>query len=203
MPKAMYRVLVILALACAAQAKDWMATINYNVAVPGQQMKPYINNTSLLGFTLDARKFVSPAVSLGASLGHQVFYWRSSEIPSLENGFFSNTQYRFLNTLPFMLTAHYYFHMPNGMKPYLGAHVGGYYAWQRAEMGIVVQENRKWRWGIAPEAGVLIPVGAMHMNIGSKLSYLGLPGETSLGDPQKQLFMSFFVGLSFINVNWY
>ncbi|MBN1559385.1 hypothetical protein JW998_04000 [candidate division KSB1 bacterium] len=203
MPRATYRLLLILALTMTTHAKDWLATINYNVAVPGQQMKPYINNTSLLGFGLDARKFVSPSVSLGASFGHQVFYWRSGEPASLENGFFTTTQYRFLNTLPFMLSSHYYFHLANGMKPYLGAHVGGYYAWQRAEMGIVVKEDRKWRWGIAPEAGVLIPVGTLHMNIGTKLSYLGLPGEALLGDPQRQLFMSFFVGLTFIDVNWH
>ena len=136
------------------------------------------------------------------ALGHQVFYWKSHDPASLENGFFANTQYRFLNTLPFMMTTHYYFHMSNGLKPYVGANVGGYYAWQRAEMGIVVKEDRKWRWGLAPEAGMLIPVGTMHMNIGTKLSYLGLPGESSLGDPQKQLFMSFYVGLSFVDVNW-
>jgi hypothetical protein len=163
-------------------------------------MKPFIHNTSLLGFGLDVRKFVSSTVSVGASLGHQVFYWKTGESLSLENGFFGSTPYRYLNTLPLMLNSHYYLNLSNGFKSYLGLNIGGYYAWQRAEMGIVVKEDRQWRWGLAPEAGILLPVGAMHMNMGTKLNYLGLPGESTLGDPRKQLFISFFIGLSFVDV---
>lgn len=193
-------VLCILFFAVSAQSKGWMATLNYNVAVPGQQMESFINNTSLLGFAIDARKFVSPKVSVGASLGHQVFYWKTGETVSLENGFFGTTQYKFLNTLPLMLSSHYHFTMSRNVHPYLGLNVGGYYGWQRAEMGIVVKEDRQWRWGLAPEFGVLFPVGAMHMNVGTKLSYLGLPGDAMLGDPREQLFMSIFVGLSFVDI---
>ncbi|MBN1480072.1 hypothetical protein EH223_19155 [candidate division KSB1 bacterium] len=200
--KAIKTVLLIFLFSVSVQSKGWMVTVNYNVAVPGQQMQPFIKNTSLLGFGLDARKLISPHISLGASFGHQVFYWKTSETASLENGFFGSTQYRFLNTLPLMLNSHYYFNLSNGIEPYLGLNCGGYYGWQRAEMGIVVKEDRKWRWGLAPEAGVLVPVGTMRMNIGTKLSYLGLPGESMLGDPRKQLFMSFYVGLSFFDFNW-
>ena len=195
--KATKLVLLMFVVALSAHAEGWMTTLSYNVAIPGQQMKPFISNPSLLGFALDARRIVSPHVSVGASLGHQVFYWKTGQAVSLENGFFGGTQYRFLNTLPFMLNSHYYFHLKNELRPYLGINLGGYYAWQRSEIGIVVMEGRQWNWGLAPEVGMLIPVGASNLNVGTKLSYLGLPGETTLGDPRQQLFASIYLGLSF------
>jgi len=197
--KAIKIVLLIFLFTISVQSKGWMTTLNYNVAIPGQQMKPLVNNPSLLGFSLDARKFVSPQFAIGASLGNQVFYWKSGEHVSLENGFLGGNQYHILNTLPVMLTSQYYFKMPNGFRPYVGLHFGGYYAWQRSEMGIVVMEDRKWHWGMAPEAGVLVPIGGSLINFGTKFSYIG---NTNLGDPQKQLFVSFYVGLSFVDVSW-
>lgn len=200
--KALKVVLLFFLFSVSVQAKGWMVAVDYNIAVPGRQMQPYIKSTSLLGFGLDARKLVSPHISLGLSIGHQVFYWKTGETATLENGFFGTTRYRFLNTLPLMLNSHYYFRLLNNVEPYLGINVGGYYGWQRSEMGIVVKEDRTWRWGLAPEAGVCLPVGSMRMNIGTKLSYLGLPGEARLGDPRNQLFMSFYIGLSFFDFQW-
>ena len=189
--------LLILIFAATAFAKDWFFNISYNVAVPGQQMKPFITNTSFLGFGFDARRFVSAHVSLGGSVGHQVFYWKTDDPVTLQNGFFSGTQYRFMNTIPIMLNMHYYIGSTDRIRAYLGLNAGGTFAWQRSEMGIVVMEGRQWRWGLAPEAGVIVPVGQMNLNIGTKLNYLGLPGETTLGDPQKQLFFSLNLGLTF------
>ena len=189
--------LFIVVFATTASAGDWFYNISYNVAVPGRQMRPFINNTSFLGFNLDARKMVSPHASIGAAVGHQVFYWKTNEPMSLQNGFFSGTPYRFMNTIPLMVNSHYYIGNSDRIKPFVGLNAGGFYAWQRSEMGIVVMEGRRWRWGIAPEFGVIVPVGQMKVNIGTKLSYLGLPGESNLGDPQKQMFFSFNVGLAF------
>ena len=188
--------LLIAVFATTASAGDWFYNVSYNVAVPGQQMRPAINSTSFIGFNLDARKMISSNASIGAAVGHQVFYWKTNEPVSLQNGFFSGMPYRFLNTIPMMLNAHYYLGKSDRIKPYIGLNAGGFYAWQRSEMGIVVMEGRQWRWGAAPEAGVIVPVGRMKVNIGTKLSYLGFFGESSLGDPQKQLFFSFNVGLT-------
>ncbi len=186
---------LILLFTTAAFAGDWFYNVNYNVAVPGRQMRPFIHNTSFLGFGFDARKMVSTQTSIGASVGHQIFYWKTNEPVTLQSGFFSGSSYRFLNTIPAMLSVHHYFGRFDRIKPYLGFNAGGFFAWQRSEMGIVVMEGRQWRWGAAPEAGIIVPIGQMNVNIGTKLSYLGLPGGSGLGDSQKQLFFSFNVGL--------
>lgn len=197
--KAIKIVLLIFLLTISVRSEGWMASLNYNVAIPGQEMKPQINNTSLLGFSLDARKFVSPQFAVGASLGNQIFYCKSNEPTSLGNNFLGGSQYHFLNTIPLMLTSQYYFNFAKSFKPYLGLNIGGYYAWQRSEKGLVVMEDRNWHWGVAPGAGVIVPVGATNMNFGTKFSYIS---DSNLGDPQKQLFISFYVGLSFVDVNW-
>lgn len=197
--KAITVVLVIFLLAVSAQSKGWMASVDYHVAIPGQEMKPQINNPSLLGFSLDARKFISPQFAVGANLGNQVFYCKCHNASSLEDNFFGGSQYYFLNTIPLMLTSQYYFNFAKSFKPYLGLNVGGYYAWQRSEKGLVVMDDRKWHWGFAPGAGVLLPVAGTYMNMGTKISFIS---DSNLGDPQKQLFMSFYVGFSFADISW-
>ena len=187
---------LLVILTASASAGDWFYNMSYNVAVPGKQMRPLINNTSFLGVSFEARNMLSSHFSVGVSAGQQVFYWKTHEAVSLQNGFFSGAPYRFLNTVPVMLNAHYYMGGSSRIRPYIGLNAGGFYVWQRSEMGIVVMEGRQWRWGAAPEAGVIVPVGRMNVNLGTKLSYLGLPGESRLGDPQKQLFFSFNVGLT-------
>lgn len=197
--KAIKVVLLIFLLAMSAKSEGWMASLNYNVAIPGQEMKPQINNPSLLGFSLNAHKFVAPQFAIGASLGNQIFYCKCNEPSTLEDNFFGGSRYQFLNTIPLMLTSQYYFNFAKSFKPYVGMNIGGYYAWQRSERGLVVMEDRNWHWGLAPEAGVIVPMGATNMNLGTKFSYIS---DTNLGDPQKQLFISFYVGLSFVDVNW-
>ena len=85
--KAIKITVLIFLLAVSARSEGWMASLNYNVAIPGQEMKPQINNPSLLGFSLDARKFIAPQFAVGASLGNQIFYCKSQTSTSIRQFF--------------------------------------------------------------------------------------------------------------------
>ena len=191
-------VILILMLSISVGAQTWLMNLNYNIALPGSEMKQYINNPSLLGFSMDIRRFVSPNVTVGGSFGQQLFYWQHGGQLELESTQLKGSQFRFMNTFPLMVNSHFYFSDSGFVRPFLGLHLGGLYAWQRSEMGIVVKDGRQWQWGLAPELGVVFPVGTMTMNVGTKMSYLASPEGSSLGDPPNQLYFGFNVGVAFI-----
>ena len=191
-------VILFLILSLSAGAQNWLMNLNYNIALPGSEMKQYINNPSFLGFSFDVRRFVSPSVTMGASFGQQLFYWQNSQQLELESTRLNGSQFRFMNAFPIMINSHFYFGDSGFVRPFVGLNMGGFYAWQRSELGIVVKEGRQWQWGVAPELGVMFPVGTMTMNVGTKMSYLATPHSSTLGDPPNQLYFGINVGVVFI-----
>jgi len=177
-------------------AQPWLISMNYNIAFPGNEMSSYITNPSLLGFSLDVRHFIKPSISIGGSFGQQLFYWQTTAWGSMGLGLI-NSQIRFMNTFPLMLNTHFYLKGPVGWKPYCGVNVGGYYEWNRSEVGIVVFEGRKWRWGLAPEAGVIFPLGRMNLNVGSRFNYLSASNSDIMAGVKNRFYMSMNIGIVF------
>ena len=187
MKKKLILVLIILPLTIVAQ--EWLVKVDYNIGVPGQQIKSYIHNTSFLGFSVDARRMVSSNVSIGASMGHQAFYWKTQNHLDIENGLIFVNQYRFLNTLPIMLNSHYYLDQPSlPVKPYAGMSLGAYYIWKRSDAGIVVLDGRQWYWGLAPEIGFFLPVGSMRLNVSGRWNLLNLSSDAFIAAGQEMFF---------------
>lgn len=194
--KTVWAIAFAFVLSLQAWSQDWMMALNYNIAVPGKEMQSFINTPSLLGFSLDARKMVTPYLSVGGSFGQQLFFRQAGGAIG-EEADFVGTQIRFMNAFPVMLNAHVYLGDSSSLRPYAGINIGGFYAWQRAEMGVLVFEGRKWQWGVAPEAGVIFPVGRMDMNVAAKMNCLGQPCFSSMVNSEKNLYFSFNVGLIF------
>lgn len=199
--KYIYSMLAILLFSAVSMAQNYMSTLTYDISVPYGDSKNFIENPSYLGVTFDTRKFIMPSLSVGASIGWQVLYQKTSELIELENGHVSGTQFRHINSVPIMLNSHLYLGGSNCSEcflPYVGLNAGGYLVWQRFEMGIFSLEDQHWQWGIAPELGFTVKLSDFHVNISSKLHY-GIPaGSSSMFDEAPALnYISFNLGFAY------
>jgi outer membrane protein W len=173
--------------------------INYNVSVPSEEMKSFVDNTSFMGMSVESRKFIRPNISVGIYFGWQVFYWKTSNVIDVDKGHISGKQYRHVNSLPLMLNAHLYLGGEECFRPYVGINAGVYYVWQRFDMGMIALEDKKWHLGGAPEAGFTLPISdAVHFNLGGKLNYALEAGDSEISkDSMNPMYLSFHLGFAY------
>lgn len=144
---------------------------SYDVAFPLGETSDYIDRTSWRGFTIQGRQFIKPNLSVGGSFSWQVFNQRISELVEFSfqpanseqtvNGALSGEQFRYINTLPIMVNVHYYLGdaLPSAIRPFAGISVGTAPTKRRTEIGLFAIDDFNWHLALAPEAGVLIPIG--------------------------------------------
>jgi hypothetical protein len=157
----------------ASALEEKMASIYWSVAVPKNDMATFVDETSLGGFGIAGRWFVSPRISLGLAWEWQVFDQESTEpINTTLDGFpvgvtISGKQFRYINAFPFLATGYLHIGRAGATRIYAGGGAGAYYMMERFEIGVIALEEKNWRWGVAPEAGLLMPIGDVygHQNI--------------------------------------
>ncbi len=170
-------IILLLAATCIAQNAqaqewDWATSVHYSFGLPTGDLKDFTDNTSARGIIFEARNFRSDQFSIGFSLGWQVFKDRLEGTFSEEGRDVTGTQVRYVNTLPIMVTGHYYLGDPGGVRPYLGAGVGTVHSLQRVDVGLFSIQNNNWHFGFYPEVGVYIPVSFdMGINLAAKYNY--------------------------------
>ncbi len=151
--------LVTSAAASAQQIGDYFFGFGYNVSVPISDMKDFTDGTSFRGVNMEFRKIVRPNVTVGFMAGWHVFDERTDEVVSLDVADIQGTQLRYINSFPLMVNAHYYFGDRGGVRPFIGANVGTYYIERRVEIGLFLVDDDAWHFGLAPEAGIVVPIG--------------------------------------------
>ncbi len=142
-------------------AQKWYGAATYQISFPLGDTKNFTDATSFRGFGLDFRYTVQKTTTVGVALGWNSFHERTTETIELGTtnpGAITGTQNRHINSFPIMANVHYYFGERGGVRPYVGLNAGGYYMLQRFSIGISTIQNDRWEWGIAPEAGIIIPV---------------------------------------------
>jgi hypothetical protein len=150
-----------LGLPGSGNAQQWYGAATYQISFPLGDTKEAIDEISYRGFGLDFRKTISPGTTAGLLFGWNVFYERTHETTQLETnppGAVTGTQDRTLNVFPIMVGVHRYLGQRGRALPYAGVSAGGYIFLQRLGIGISVIDNDRWDWGIAPEAGVVVPL---------------------------------------------
>src|SRR5262245_53987317 len=173
MKKQMLGVAILLAgawclgLPSSGHAQQWYGAATYQISFPLGDTKDAINEVSYRGFGLDFRKTISPGTTAGLLFGWNVFYERTHETTQLAQGWgdhsgppgaVTGTQDRTLNVFPIMAGVHRYLGQRGRALPYAGVSAGGYIFLQRLGIGVSVIDNDRWDWGIAPEAGVVVPL---------------------------------------------
>lgn len=174
-----------------------MMNISYDIGIPMGGTSDFIGQPSFRGFGLEGRVFLFDYLSYGGSFNWTVFYEETEpqEWP-LEDG--SGTaygkQYRYINSFPLMATLHYYFGEWKTTRLYMGTGIGAQKINQRTDFGLYTDNEKDWRFGLAPEVGLLIPVSYnSSLNISAKYQYAVKTGKTDAVS-----YLSFKVGLAFM-----
>lgn len=147
--------------ATAGNAQNWYGIISYQIGFPSGDTKDFVDATSFRGFGMGFRKTLDSYTTVGFTLDWNVFYERTRETVQLETenpGAITGVQDRYLNSFPIMLNIHRYFAVGKNNKMFVGLNGGGYLMTQRMGIGIFEFQNDEWEWGIAPEAGVIVPI---------------------------------------------
>jgi opacity protein-like surface antigen len=175
-----------------------MFGISYDIGLPvGGTAADYISQASFRGFGLEGRGFITDNISYGGSFSWAVFYEEVGPEQFEEEGDTRTAygkQYRYINSFPLMATMHYYFGEWDATRFYAGGGIGAHIVNQRTDVGLYVVKDEKWRFGLAPEVGVLIPVNfSSSLKLSAKYQY-----AVKAGDSEAVSYLSFGIGFAFM-----
>lgn len=184
-----------------AYAQDWYTAVTYQMSEPKGDTEQFVDNPSYLGMGLDFRKTVRDNVTLGFSFGWNVFHERTSEPIEVNTGSISGTvtgvQDRTVNAFPMMVNASYYFGQKGGIRPYVGLNLGGFVFIDTFAIGIFEFEETSGAWGMAPEAGVIIPVDYnLALLVSAKYNY-AFSDVNVVGRDIQHSYLSLNIGVAF------
>ena len=174
-----------------------MFGISYDIGLPVGGTTDYIGQASFRGFGIEGRGFIKDNFSYGGSFSWAVFYEEVGPDQFEEedgNRTVYGKQYRYINSFPLMATMHYYFGEWNTTRLYAGGGIGAHIVNQRTDVGLYVVKDEKWRFGLAPEVGVLIPVNFnSSLKLSAKYQY-----AVKAGDSDAVSYLSFNIGFAFM-----
>lgn len=140
----------------------------YDMGIPLGNTKDFTDAFSPRGFSLEGQGYVTENISVGGRIAWNVYYkdlgWQlmhytlEADGGNKSEGDVYAYRKHYLNIMPLMATAHYTFNSDR-LIPYVGLGVGTYYIEARRQTGIYIVSMDKWHFGLAPEAGVVIPFG--------------------------------------------
>lgn len=150
----------VMLIACAGRqsmAQESIWAFNYNPASPLRDLQDYTNATSWRGWSFEGRKFMTDNVSMGVYIGYNGFFEeKPRSLYDIKNTTINAKSWRYVYTLPVLITTHYYIG-EGWIKPYIGIGAGIYYIEQELQFSTFRIEEKNWKLGIAPEAGVFVP----------------------------------------------
>ncbi|HEY8387224.1 MAG TPA: outer membrane beta-barrel protein [Parasegetibacter sp.] len=169
-----------LALPGMSQEK-WKLELSYNPNVPMSSFKEYIDQTSRNGWGVRFAFGVNPSWEVGANFGFQDYYKKlPRQVYITKDGEISAVQSRSIQTVPLMVNVRYKFGEEGGIRPFLGSGIGGAFVTNSVWWGQFSETDKGFRFAIAPEAGVSIPVGRFKtssLNLGLNYNYSGYKTE--------------------------
>ncbi len=185
--KTLQMLILMLVVSATAMAQRGLYTgITWNMGFPTANTGEYIDKTSFRGFGITIAKYVQPDLSIGGSVSWNVFdQLLRGRTEVLESGAVTGTQVRYINALPILVNARYFWGERRGeVHPFIGFNAGMYYIRQRLDIGVWTLENNNWHVGLAPEFGLYIPVGReTYLTATARWNYAFDAGSRLGGDP--------------------
>jgi outer membrane protein W len=181
-----------------SQKQQWYGAFTYSVSIPAGDTKERIDEISWRGIGLDYRYMMNPNITVGLYFGWNVLYERKQEANELETdppGAIYGTQDNTINSFPIMASVHYYLGERKSIRPYIGLNAGGFIMLQEYAIGIFLWQNDQWQWGIAPEAGVVIPVERDFGVIVNGKYNMAFTGEDAIGNEVNNAYWSINAGI--------
>lgn len=153
-------ILLLLLVPASSALADNLFEANYQLGVPLLETSDFAGDPSFLGLGLGWRHFLTPSLSVGLSIGWNMFHQATDELITLQNGHVSGNQNRTINAVPMLAGTHYYLRLGEhkDWMPYAGLNLGTYFVDRRFDIGIFADVHSRWHFGLAPEIGVLIPL---------------------------------------------
>lgn len=175
-----------------------LISLDYNVSYPTADTKEFTSDPAYRGISVGSRGFLRPNFSVGLLLAWHTFEQKTDQTLQLQDGSIEGEQTRTLRSYPFFLNAHYYLGQEHGFRPYIGANAGIYFINQKIESGNTVLDKSNWHFGVAPEAGFLIPLSwyaNIHLNV--RYNYAFKSGKTITGEALPQSYWGVSIGLAY------
>ena len=183
-----------------AQAQDYFWSLTWDHSMPMGSTADEISKYSVRGIGFDNHWVYNEKYSLGLYMGWHTMYEEKTnytETISPSNGnqtaLYGN-QYRYINSLPIALNAHYYFNPHDKISVYAGIGAGATWLEYRKELNLWAVIDKGWRFGFYPEVGFHVPINrttkflaaakyqnALGRNGGPAYSYLNLNFGLSWG----------------------
>jgi hypothetical protein len=153
-------ILATMLLPAAASAQRSFAGLTYNYSFPAVDLDGFVGQDSWYGITLDMRRALTsnPKWLVGLTTGWYVFYNNVNTTIDLGNGAISGEQYRNFNIVPVLASINYMMGDRRTTHPYIGFHIGAYYARQQLDLGLYSLDESNWHFGLAPEGGIVFPL---------------------------------------------
>ena len=144
----------ILALSAFSQG-DGQTSVVYNMAIPMGNTSDYIDQTSFRGVMVKADYFLNDEFSVGFATGVQTFYQDMGTVSETRGKLTATgSQFRYLNSIPLLVTAKYHVNRYATFKPYAGLGAGLYYMNQTVKFAGLDFAQHNWKFGLQPEVGL-------------------------------------------------
>ncbi|TAJ14021.1 hypothetical protein DMA11_06625 [Marinilabiliaceae bacterium JC017] len=188
--------LSLLWIAVSISAQESYVNIQYNMGFPVGNTQDFVDKTSFRGSSFEFGKYLNDNISVGMGIGWNTFYqsFPKATYP-IEGGEITGKKYNYINAVPIMANVKYHFTREGPIHPYVGLHVGTFYMENRTDIGMYSFADKGWTFGIAPEAGVAIPVGqGVNFLVSAKYNQ---SFETSKIDQQGWFNLNFGISFTF------
>ena len=169
---------------------------DWNIGFATGETSELVSATSFRGFSIDGRGFVLDKLTVGGIVGWNTFYeskgYQTVDVGN--NGVVYGYKRNTINTIPIMINTHYYFAITN-VLPYAGIGIGTMYVESRDAMGIYYVKDDAWHFAIAPEVGVVVPLGAGNTGVNFNAKY-NMAAKTK--DSPAYGFVTLNIGISYV-----
>jgi hypothetical protein len=140
-----------------AQAGPLWWGMTYQTSLSVGDTKNFTDQFSWRNIGVEGKSMITPNLSVGVFAGWNVFNEEVEGTVSIGSVDASGYQSRFVNAIPFLATAHYYFGDRSRPRLFLGTGVGTYWIENKLELGLTAITLDNWHFGMAPEVGFSIP----------------------------------------------
>jgi outer membrane protein len=147
--------------------------LNYSMGIPSEDLKDFIGEVSFRGIDMGYISFVDSNISVGFSVGWNVFYERRAQDSfTYNNTTLTSNQYRYTNSVPLFLYGNYHFNPGSIASYYAGLGVGTIYSDRTVDFGVYRYSVDTWALGLAPQIGVIYELNDnTNLHIGGRYNF--------------------------------
>jgi hypothetical protein len=200
--KIKYIIAMVALFVCSSFAQELLTNVTWNIGIPVSKTNEYTTDVTYRGFTITGKRFLDKYNSVGLSFGWNIFDEKNYAPINISSGggsgTISGTQVRSINSFPMLVGVHHHFGNKKDMRAFIGLNTGMYYIIQRLDLGVYRIDNDNWHFGLAPEAGVIIPVGDENTGIyvGARYNY-AFDSGTALGGSENNFYSYYEINIGF------